>query len=150
MREQLLALEEEGTPIRVAVIGCGRFGSMVVSQLGRAPGMQASIACDLDIQRASSTIAHERRPRIRPVKANDVGQANDALNKGTPVATDDSSVARAKVELVAYRDIAAKHATRHYGRKHIVWFRSGDVLVGPPLPTVWECIPQATEISLRS
>ena len=49
MRDQLMALEEEGTPIRVAVIGCGRFGSMVISQLAQAPGMEASIACDLDI-----------------------------------------------------------------------------------------------------
>ena len=91
MRQQLLTLEEEGTPIRVAVIGCGRFGSMVISQLAHAPGMEASIACDLDIRRASETLARERRPRIRPVKTNDVGKANDALNKGRHVATDDSS-----------------------------------------------------------
>ncbi len=143
MREQLLALEEEGTPIRVAVIGCGRFGSMVVSQLGRAPGMQASIACDLDIQRASNTIAHERRPRIRPVKASDVGQANDALNKGTPVATDDSSVAiQAEVDVVVDAtgnpDIAAKHAYQSImAGKHIVMVSvEADVLVGPILKTL--------------
>ncbi len=143
MREQLLGLEEEGTPIRVAVIGCGRFGSMVVSQLGRAPGMQASIACDLDIQRASSTIAHERRPRIRPVKASDVGQANDALNKGTPVATDDSSVAiQAEVDVVVDAtgnpDIAAKHAYQSImAGKHIVMVSvEADVLVGPILRTL--------------
>ena len=143
MREQLEALEEEGTPIRVAVIGCGRFGSMVVSQLGRAPGMQASIACDLDIQRASSTIAHERRPRIRPVKASDVGKANDALDKGTPVATDDSSVAiQAEVDVVVDAtgnpDIAAKHAYESImAGKHIVMVSvEADVLVGPILKTL--------------
>ncbi|MYD52163.1 MAG: flagellar biosynthesis protein FlgA [Dehalococcoidia bacterium] len=140
MRQQLMALEEEGTPIRVAVIGCGRFGSMVISQLAHAPGMEASIACDLDVRRASDALAHERRPRIRPVKTNDVGKANDALNKGRHVATDDSAVAiNAEVDVVVDAtgnpDIAAKHAYDVImAGKHVVMVSvEADVLVGPIL-----------------
>ena len=35
MRERLLTLEEAKTPIRVAIIGCGRFGSMMIAQIMR-------------------------------------------------------------------------------------------------------------------
>ena len=52
MRQKLLKLQEQGRPVRVAVIGCGRFGSMVISQLAHAQGMELSIACDLDVTRA--------------------------------------------------------------------------------------------------
>ena len=56
MRKRLLALEEKGTPIRVAIIGCGRFGSMMVAQIMRAPGMHLAVACDLDPQRALESL----------------------------------------------------------------------------------------------
>ena len=140
MREQLMALEEEGTPIRVSVIGCGRFGSMVISQLAHAPGMEASIVCDLNVRRASNALSRERRPHIRPVRANDVGKANDALNKGRRVATEDLSVAiQAEVDVVVEAtgnpDIGAKHAfDAIMAGKHVVMVSvEADVLVGPIL-----------------
>lgn len=140
MREQLMARQEEGTPIRVAVIGCGRFGSMVISQLGNAPGMEASIACDLDIRRASDALSRERRPRIRPVKTDDLGKANDALRRGRRVATDDSSIAvQAEVDVIVEAtgnpDIGARHAYQAImAGKHIVMVTvEADVLVGPIL-----------------
>ena len=140
MREQLMARDEEGTPIRVSVIGCGRFGSMVISQLARAPGMEASIVCDLNVRRASDALAHERKPRIAPVRLNDVGKANDALNKGRRVATEDSSVAiQAEVDVVVEAtgnpDIGAKHAfDAIMAGKHVVMVSvEADVLVGPIL-----------------
>ena len=52
MREKLMALDETGKPIRVSIIGCGRFGSMMVAQIRRAPGMTISVVCDADGQRA--------------------------------------------------------------------------------------------------
>ena len=52
MYKRLLALDEENMPLRVAVIGCGRFGSMVAAQVLRAPGMELSVVCDLDAERA--------------------------------------------------------------------------------------------------
>ncbi len=47
MRERLMTLDEIGKPIRVSLIGCGRFGSMVAAQVRRAPGMILSVACDM-------------------------------------------------------------------------------------------------------
>ena len=135
-----MTLEEEETPIRVSVIGCGRFGSMVISQLANAPGMEASIACDLNVRRASDAISRERKPRIWPARTNDLGKANDALNKGRRVATDDSSVAiQAEVDVVVEAtgnpDIAAKHAyDAIMAGKHVVMVSvEADVLVGPIL-----------------
>ena len=122
------------------MIGCGRFGSMVISQLAHAPGMEASIVCDLNVRRASNALSRERRPHIRPVRANDVGKANDALNKGRRVATEDSSVAiQAEVDVVVEAtgnpDIGAKHAfDAIMAGKHVVMVSvEADVLVGPIL-----------------
>ena len=33
MRQRLAAPEESGKPIRISIIGCGRFGSMMVAQI---------------------------------------------------------------------------------------------------------------------
>lgn len=51
MRQRLAAPEESGKPIRVSIIGCGRFGSMMVAQIKRDPGMTVSVVCDADGQR---------------------------------------------------------------------------------------------------
>lgn len=44
--------EADGHPVRVAVIGAGDYGDSLVSQLGRIPGMRASVVCDLIADRA--------------------------------------------------------------------------------------------------
>ncbi len=143
MRERLLTLQEEGAPIRVAVIGCGRFGSMVLSQLAHAPGMEPSIACDLDLRRATDALGRERKSRAWRVRTNDLRKANDAITNGRRVATDDSTVAiNAEVDVVVEAtgnpDIGAKHAyDAIMAGKHVVMVSvEADVLVGPILKNI--------------
>src|SRR6185436_8154969 len=41
-----------GKPVRVALIGAGKFGSMFLSQVPHTPGLEVSVIVDLDRDRA--------------------------------------------------------------------------------------------------
>ena len=55
---QLLAtrLETVG-PVRVGLIGAGKFGSMFLSQVPTTPGIEVTVIADLDPQRARHACA---------------------------------------------------------------------------------------------
>lgn len=44
----------EGTPVRVGLIGAGKFGSMFLNQVPTMPGLEVSVIADLDPERASA------------------------------------------------------------------------------------------------
>ncbi len=48
--------EREGRPLRVGLIGAGKFGSMYLSQVRRTPGMKLATIADLDPQRAREAL----------------------------------------------------------------------------------------------
>ena len=48
--------EESQNPIRVGVIGAGKFATMFMSQIIRTPGMELSGVCDLDVERAKRNL----------------------------------------------------------------------------------------------
>jgi predicted homoserine dehydrogenase-like protein len=50
--------EDEGKPLRVGLIGAGKFGSMYLSQVRRTPGVQLAAIADLDPARARAALAH--------------------------------------------------------------------------------------------
>ena len=140
MRELLAALEEEGRPIRVAIVGCGRFGSMMVAQIMRAPGMTVSVACDLNGQRITSAFRQAGYDTGRLVVTGRVSEANDAICQQRPVSTDNAEVAINSdvdivVEATGNSDAGALHAFKSImAEKHIVMVNvEADVLVGPIL-----------------
>jgi predicted homoserine dehydrogenase-like protein len=49
--------EADGKPLRVGLIGAGKFGSMYLSQARRTPGMRLSALADLDPARARTALA---------------------------------------------------------------------------------------------
>jgi predicted homoserine dehydrogenase-like protein len=49
--------EAEGKPLRVGLIGAGKFGSMYLSQVRRTPGMRVTAIADLNPDRARSALA---------------------------------------------------------------------------------------------
>lgn len=53
----LLQRAEAGAPIRVGMIGAGKFGAMFLAQARLTPGMQIMGLCDLDLARARATLA---------------------------------------------------------------------------------------------
>src|ERR1700761_2553109 len=52
----LLARAEQGKPVRVGVIGAGKFGTMFLSQLIRTPGMHLVGIADLSPDRARESL----------------------------------------------------------------------------------------------
>ena len=50
--------EAQGKPLRVGLIGAGKFGSMYLSQARHTPGVRLSAVADLDPERARAALAH--------------------------------------------------------------------------------------------
>ena len=53
----LQARAEDGRPVRVGLIGAGKFGTMFLAQLGHTPGLQMLGIADLDPRRAEAAAA---------------------------------------------------------------------------------------------
>ncbi|MFN3564434.1 MAG: NAD(P)H-dependent oxidoreductase [Burkholderiaceae bacterium] len=53
---KLVAREREGKPLKVGLIGAGKFGSMYLSQARRTPGMRLTTVADLDVGRAREAL----------------------------------------------------------------------------------------------
>ena len=140
MRDRLKALDEAGSPIRVAVIGCGRFGSMMLDQIRRAPGMKVAVACDMDGEKARATLGLAGYEPGAYAGVDQVSEANEAIEQGKVAVTEDPRVAidsqvDVVVEATGNPDAGARHASQAIeARKHVVMVNvEADVLVGPVL-----------------
>ncbi len=56
LHAMLLARAEEGRPIRVGLIGAGKFGAMFLSQARRTPGLHLMGVADLSRDRARQAL----------------------------------------------------------------------------------------------
>jgi predicted homoserine dehydrogenase-like protein len=57
LHHQLLEREREGRPIRVGVIGAGRFGTMYLAQAHTTPGLHIVAIADINVARARDALA---------------------------------------------------------------------------------------------
>ncbi|HYM90711.1 MAG TPA: flagellar biosynthesis protein FlgA [bacterium] len=140
LRERLDAREEAGTPVRVGVIGAGRFGTMVICQLAAMRGMRPSVVADLDGARGMQALVHAGFPVDAVVQADAVGRVDAAIARGAPALTEDPEVLlRSAVDVVVEAtgvpEVAARSATEAFRRgKHVVMVSvEADVLVGSVL-----------------
>src|SRR3546814_144649 len=126
---------EAGNPVRVGLIGAGKFGTMYLSQAARTPGIQMMAIADLDPERARSACAR--------VGGYDTGPASfeAARTGGGTHLTDDSMalIAADGIDVVIdatgspAAGIAHALACCTHG-KHIVMVNvEADVLAGPLL-----------------
>jgi len=127
----------EGRPVRVAVIGAGKFGAMFLHQARRTAGLHVLGIADISIPHARENLA-----RIGwPAEAGGARDAAEALRTGATWLTEDARalIAVEEVEVVveatgdpAFGLIHARHALRH--GKHVVMVNvEADVLAGPLL-----------------
>ena len=127
----------EARPVRVAVIGAGKFGSMFLHQARRTPGLHVLGIADLSLPRARAALA-----RIHwPEEAGQARDADQACATGATWLTEDARalIESPQVEVVveatgdpAYGLLHARHALRH--GKHVVMVNvEADVLAGPLL-----------------
>src|SRR5438128_170116 len=73
-------------PLRVALIGAGKFGSMFLSQARRTPGIHVVAVADLDPERARASLA-----RVGwSTEQYDARSLEQALRIGATLVTDDA------------------------------------------------------------
>lgn len=129
-----------GKPVQVALVGAGRFGSLVLAQTTAMKGLRIAVVCDLSLQRALAAFQRVGIPQEAVVVASTVGQAADAIRQGRPVATDSFPLCllpdiEVVVEATGSPEAGAFHAFQAIqAGKHIVMVNvEADVLVGPLL-----------------
>lgn len=126
-----------GKPVRVGLIGAGKFGTMYLSQAPRTPGVHVSAIADLSPARARESLARVGwAPERSSAKSFD-----EAVKQGTTFITDDadSLIASAAVDVVIDATGSPAAGIHHalqccaHG-KHIVMVNvEADVLAGPYL-----------------
>src|SRR3954463_16261316 len=85
----LQAREAERRPVRVVLIGAGKFGSMYLSQARRTPGIHLLAVADLAPDRARASLG-----RVGwPVQAFAAASLDEALRIGSTCVTDDAAAA---------------------------------------------------------
>lgn len=141
-RQQGLAAElarraAQGRPVRVGVIGAGKFGTMFLAQALHTPGLHVLAVSDLSVDRAKDSLRRAGWPEER-FSAPDPAHA---LRQRTTWLTDDSeALVRADgldvvVEATGSPAAAVQHALEsfHHGRHVVMVTVEADVLVGPAL-----------------
>ena len=141
MSDELLRLEEQGKPIRMAVIGAGQMGRGMVSQVVLMKGMIPSIVADIQLDNARNALLHAGIPEEEIKIATTGAQASDYIKAGKYVITEDADVAVAAdgipciVDATGVTEIGARLAVNSIkAHKHIVMLNvEADVVIGPLL-----------------
>jgi predicted homoserine dehydrogenase-like protein len=133
----LLQRAAAGRPLRVALIGAGKFGSMYVAQAKHTPGIHLVAIADLSPQRARDALARTGWPAER-YAARTIAEAGRG---GTTCVTDDAltTIAAPETEIVIDATGHPPSGIRHVLEcceqgKHIVMVNvEADALAGPLL-----------------
>src|ERR1700761_8252485 len=134
---KLEARAQAGKPVRVGLIGAGKFGSMYLSQAPRTPGIHLVGVADLSPDRARSAL---QRVGWTPDRYS-ASSWNEALRNGSTFITDDADAMIASDHVDIVIDATGSPAAGiHHAllcckhRKHIVMVNvEADVLAGPLL-----------------
>ena len=126
-----------GRPIRVGLIGAGKFGSMLLAQAQRIPGFHVVGVADLDVVKARASLARVGWPAER-YSATSLG---DAVKTGRTCVLDDASALtgcdeiECIVEATGHPIAGVRHAVAAIdGGKHLIMVNvEADVLCGPLL-----------------
>lgn len=137
LMQKLKARAQAGRPVRVALIGAGKFGAMYLSQAPRTPGVHLAAVVDLAPGRARAALARVGwdAPRYAATTL------DEALRSGATLVTDDAeaTIAHPGIDLVIDATGSPAAGIRHAllccaHRKHIVMVNvEADVLAGPLL-----------------
>ena len=128
---------EEGRPIKVGLIGAGKFGTMFLAQVRRTPGLQLVGIADLSPARAKEALARTGWP-AEQIAAASFAQA---LKDGSVCLSDDAEALIAApglevvIEATGVPTAGLRHAMAAIRRgRHVVMVTvEADVLAGPLL-----------------
>ena len=131
------ARAESGRPVRVGLIGAGKFGSMVLAQAQRIAGLHVVGIADLDVGRVRASLARVGWPEERYAAPT----LSDAMKTGRTCVTDDVAALCAAegieciIEATGHPLAGVRHALMAIeGGKHLVMVNvEADVMCGPEL-----------------
>jgi predicted homoserine dehydrogenase-like protein len=137
----LAAREAEGRPVRVGLIGAGKFGTMFLAQARLTRGLHVAAIADLEVERARRAClrAGWEAERLAPA-APSAGALADAARGGRTALTDRAEALLAAdlevvVEATGVPEAGIRHALAAIeARRHVVMVNvEADALVGPAL-----------------
>lgn len=132
----------ENRPIRVGLIGTGKFGGGVVAQLSQMRGMEVSVIAELDVERGKRAFnVAGRLPADAVQVAESLPALHDVIRSGKRAVTPDGSLVTqcelvdVVVEATGVPEVGARMAyDAILNRKHVVMVNvEADVTVGPIL-----------------
>jgi predicted homoserine dehydrogenase-like protein len=137
LARMLKARASAGNPIRVGLIGAGKFGSMFLSQVRTTPGLHLLGIADLSVERARAALVRTGWDADAAV----TGSFDEALRTGRTMLTEDAEALISiggldvVVEATGNPVAGARHALSAIANgRHIVMVTvEADVLVGPLL-----------------
>ena len=129
----------ENKPIKVGIIGTGKFGGGLVAQLSQMQGMVACAIADINLEHARHAYTTSGVPAEDVQVVRNVGEMNEAIHSGKPAITEDgllvaySDLVDVVVEATGIPEVGARmgyHAITN--NKHLVMVNvETDVTVGP-------------------
>src|SRR5260370_33151395 len=133
----LLARAAEGNPLRIGVIGAGKFGSMYLSQIPTTPGIHLLGIADLSPSKARENLA---RLGWKP-EVTQAGSLAEARRHGNTHLSDDwrALVSHPEIDIIVESTgdpiAAVEHALAAFENgKSVVWVTDGaDARIGPLL-----------------
>lgn len=135
----------ENKPIKVGVIGTGKFSSMFLSQARLTPGMQISGIAELDPQKAVQALEKTYWGDGVSVFVDNASAINEAARRGKIGITQDSSELIASdcdviMEITGNPEVGTQHAAAAIEQgKHVVMVNvEADCLLGPALSRMAE------------
>ena len=135
--DSLRAKQAVDRPVRIGVIGAGKFASMFLAQARVTPGLHIVSVCDLDLGRASDTLGRAGWPE----EQTNAASFGEAFGKGSTYLTEDAGalIAADGMEVVVDSTGDPISGIRHAlacfaAKRHIVMVNvEADVLAGPLL-----------------
>lgn len=126
LQSLLAARRDAGQPVRCALIGAGKFGSMFLAQAPHIPGLEVAVIADLDPDRA--------RQSCRTVGWDDARIAATRFTDDGRAAAEADGV-EVVIEATGHPAAGARHALASItAGRHVVMVNvEADVLVGPVL-----------------
>lgn len=138
-------LREREKPIQVGVIGAGLFGTNLIDQLERAPGMTTAAIADIATDKAMATYEEAGVPSDEVTEVGDVTALNAVISEGgRGLVADGLILAQSDVDVVVEAtgipEVGAHHAyTAIMEETHVVMVTvEADTVVGPTLAELAE------------
>ena len=132
--------EARGEPVRVGLIGAGKFGTMILAQLRLMRGVRLRVLADLSPQRARDAAVAAGWSAAAFATTASASAANDAARAGRVALVESGEIAAdceidVLIEATGHEEAGARHAHRALNnRVHVVMVTvEADVVVGPIL-----------------